>query len=234
MLHQGELALAITTECERYLGDRLLLLQQQLENVDRISQANELPDAIITASGLRITPLANAVPDEADILMQRAYALLPHVKITELPLEDQDLLQKRRSTRQAGYTEMRLPTAQQVRGREGPAQVSVPPTSHLRAEHYLIPLCNRHRAHPIVGQTVWNSVSSNALLILFGCGALVSTTATLRVPVPFPKSARMGVAFVHHPSPSVAASARVWRTIRITAEHAGTRVHPLISARPIL
>ena len=87
LLHQGELALAITTECERYLGDRLLLLQQQLENVDRIAQANELSDAIITASGLRITPLANAVPDEAHILVHRAYALLPHVKITELLLE---------------------------------------------------------------------------------------------------------------------------------------------------
>jgi hypothetical protein len=87
LLHQGELALAITTECERCLGDRLLLLQQQLENVDRIAQANQLPDAIITASGLRITPLANAVPDEADILMHRAYALLPHVKITEPLLE---------------------------------------------------------------------------------------------------------------------------------------------------
>jgi hypothetical protein len=87
LLHQGRLALAITTERERYLGERMLLLQQQLENVDRIAQANELPDAIITASGLRITPLANAVPDEAHILVHRAYALLPHVKITELLLE---------------------------------------------------------------------------------------------------------------------------------------------------
>jgi hypothetical protein len=65
----------------------MLLLQQQLENVDCIAQANKLPDAIITASGLRITPLANAVPDEAHILVHRAYALLPHVKITELLLE---------------------------------------------------------------------------------------------------------------------------------------------------
>jgi len=32
-------------------------------------------------------PLANAVPDEADVPMRRAYALLPHVKITELLLE---------------------------------------------------------------------------------------------------------------------------------------------------
>lgn len=87
LLHQGGLALAITTERERYLKERMLLLQQQFENVDRIAQANELPDAIITASGLRITPLANAVPDEAHILVHRAYALLPHVKITELLLE---------------------------------------------------------------------------------------------------------------------------------------------------
>jgi hypothetical protein len=90
LLQQGGLGLAITAECEQYLGERLLLLQQQLENVDRIAQADQLPDAIITASGLKITPLVNAVPDEADILMQRAYALLPHVKITELLLEVDD------------------------------------------------------------------------------------------------------------------------------------------------
>jgi TnpA family transposase len=90
LLQQTGLGLAITTECEQYLGERLLLLQQQLENVDRIAQADELPDAIITTSGLKITPLVNAVPDEADILTQRAYALLPHVKITELLLEVDD------------------------------------------------------------------------------------------------------------------------------------------------
>jgi TnpA family transposase len=44
-----------------------------------------LPDAIITSSGgLKITPLDNAVPDEAEAFMQQAYSLLPHLKITEL------------------------------------------------------------------------------------------------------------------------------------------------------
>jgi hypothetical protein len=40
-----------------------------------------LPDAIITDSGLKITPLTNSVPEAADALMQKAYALLPHLKI---------------------------------------------------------------------------------------------------------------------------------------------------------
>ncbi len=43
-----------------------------------------MPDATITESGLKVTPLANAVPEEADALMSQARGLLPHVKITEL------------------------------------------------------------------------------------------------------------------------------------------------------
>jgi hypothetical protein len=37
-----------------------------------------LPDAIITGSGLKIT-LTNSVPEAAEALMQKAYALLPHL-----------------------------------------------------------------------------------------------------------------------------------------------------------
>jgi TnpA family transposase len=49
--------------------------------------ANDLPDAIITESGLKITPLDAAVPDAAQTLIDQAAQLLPHVKITELLLE---------------------------------------------------------------------------------------------------------------------------------------------------
>jgi TnpA family transposase len=49
--------------------------------------ANELPDAIITKSGLKITPLDAAVPDVAQTLIEQTAMLLPHVKITELLLE---------------------------------------------------------------------------------------------------------------------------------------------------
>ena len=67
---------------------RLSLLEQELATVERLATANELPDAAVTGNGrLKITPLDNAVPDEAEALMQQACSLLPHLKITELLLE---------------------------------------------------------------------------------------------------------------------------------------------------
>ncbi len=83
----NRLSLAVATDCEAYLKDRLCRLEQQLETVGRIAQSGELPDVIITVSGSKITPLARAVPEEADQLIRQAYALLPRVKITELLLE---------------------------------------------------------------------------------------------------------------------------------------------------
>jgi TnpA family transposase len=83
----GALSLAVVTDCEPYLRDRLLLLEQQMETVNRLAKADALPDTIITESGLKITPLTNSVPEAADALMQRAYGLLPHLKITELLME---------------------------------------------------------------------------------------------------------------------------------------------------
>ncbi len=83
----SELPLAVATDCDQYLHDRLTLLETQLATVNRMAAANELPDAIITESGLKITPLDAAVPDAAQTLIDQAAALLPHVKITELLME---------------------------------------------------------------------------------------------------------------------------------------------------
>jgi TnpA family transposase len=83
----GELPLTVPTSSDEYLHDRLLLLEQQLKTVNRLAKADGLPDAVITKSGLKITPLASSVPKEADILIEQAYKLLPRVKITELLLE---------------------------------------------------------------------------------------------------------------------------------------------------
>ncbi len=52
-----------------------------------MASKDQLPDAVITEAGLKITPLVNAVPEEAETLMRQAYSLLPHVKITDLLLE---------------------------------------------------------------------------------------------------------------------------------------------------
>ena len=53
----SELPLAVTTDCDQYLHDRLTRLETQLATVNRMALTNELPDAIITESGLKITPL---------------------------------------------------------------------------------------------------------------------------------------------------------------------------------
>ncbi len=85
---QKALGLAVETDCGSFLQNRLSLLEQELATVERLAAANELPDAAVTSSGrLKITPLDNAVPDEAEVLIQQAYSLLPHLKITELLLE---------------------------------------------------------------------------------------------------------------------------------------------------
>jgi TnpA family transposase len=87
LIRASNVPLAVTTDCDQYLHDRLLLLEQQLETVARMAADNELPDAIITKSGLKITPLDAAVPDAAQALIEQTAMLLPHVKITELLLE---------------------------------------------------------------------------------------------------------------------------------------------------
>ncbi|MDX9718706.1 MAG: Tn3 family transposase [Thauera sp.] len=86
----NELSIAVSTDCDRYLHDRLTLLEQQLATVNRLALANELPDAIITESGLRITPLDSAVPAAAQALIDQAGMLLPRVKITELLMDVDD------------------------------------------------------------------------------------------------------------------------------------------------
>lgn len=84
MKESGKLALAIDCDCEHYLEERLQFLSQQLDTVDQLATHDELPEATIGSSGLRISPLSNAVPEEASSLMKQTYDLLPHVKITEL------------------------------------------------------------------------------------------------------------------------------------------------------
>ena len=83
------LPLAVEPDCERYLKQRTALLDEQVAAVSRLAAANGLPEAAISDSGLKLTPLETSVPSEADALIERAALLLPHVKITEL-LEEVD------------------------------------------------------------------------------------------------------------------------------------------------
>lgn len=83
----GKLPLYVTTDCETYLNERLLLLEAQLTIVNDLAAANGLPDAIINTDGLKITPLDAAVPESAQALIDKVTRLLPHVKITDILME---------------------------------------------------------------------------------------------------------------------------------------------------
>lgn len=83
----NKLPLGLVRDCEQYLQERLLLLEQQLQKVNQMAKADQLPDVIISESGLKITPLDKAVPEEASALIQQLSGLLPPIKITELLME---------------------------------------------------------------------------------------------------------------------------------------------------
>ncbi len=84
------LTVAVEPDCDQYLQDRLERLEQQLATVNRLALSNELPDAIITESGLRIMPLDAAVPASAQALIDLTGQLLPRAKITELLMDVDD------------------------------------------------------------------------------------------------------------------------------------------------
>jgi TnpA family transposase len=82
-----ELGLPVEIDCEQFLAKKLSLLERGLKAVERLAAQNELPDAMITQAGLKVTPLDKAVPEAAEALMRQVYLPLPHLKITELLLE---------------------------------------------------------------------------------------------------------------------------------------------------
>ena len=82
-----ELPLTTGGSFDRYWTERETLLRRELEKVDSLAARHQLPDAEIIDGILKVTPLTNAVPEAAEALMRQAYALLPHVKVTDLLLE---------------------------------------------------------------------------------------------------------------------------------------------------
>ena len=87
MKQVNKLPVTVAIDVDQYLQGRLLLLEQQLTLVNLMAATDELPDAVVTVSGLKITPLDAAVPDAAQALIDQTAALLARVKITELLME---------------------------------------------------------------------------------------------------------------------------------------------------
>ena len=83
----GTLPLDINIDCDQYLHDRLGFLEQQLTTVNSMAQANDLPDAVINESGLKITQQDTVVPIAAKLFIEQTAMCLPHIKITDLLME---------------------------------------------------------------------------------------------------------------------------------------------------
>ncbi len=81
------LPLAIDTGCRDYLDQRGTELHETLTAVNGLAERGELPDASLADGVLKITPLTNAVPLEADALARKVSAMLPRIKITDLLVE---------------------------------------------------------------------------------------------------------------------------------------------------
>ncbi len=84
---ENRLGLAVETSAAAYLDERLSRLRDALDETARLAAAGELPDVELNDKGLKISPLDDATPAEADALTQQAYDLLPRVTITDLLLE---------------------------------------------------------------------------------------------------------------------------------------------------
>ena len=83
------LPLAIELDGPKYLAKRTDPLHAELQRVDSLAMANQLPEASITDGVLKISPLDNQESDTAETLTRQASSLLPRVKITDL-LSDVD------------------------------------------------------------------------------------------------------------------------------------------------
>lgn len=87
----GSLPVAVETDAVAYLERRRREVHDELTAVGAALEADRLPDVRFRGDRLVITPLVTAVPPEAEVLVQRAAARLPLVKITELLVEVDEL-----------------------------------------------------------------------------------------------------------------------------------------------
>jgi hypothetical protein len=87
MREAGPLPIAAPATAKEYLTERRALLQRRLSEVASKAAADRLEDVRIKGDELKITPLKAATPDEAEILTDRLYAMMPNLRITSLLAE---------------------------------------------------------------------------------------------------------------------------------------------------
>ena len=84
---RGAVGVAVNTDCTTYLNERREVLDEQLRRVDSLAEKGALPEARLENDCLHFTSLVRSVPETAEEWTERAYDLLPRIKLTDLLTE---------------------------------------------------------------------------------------------------------------------------------------------------
>jgi hypothetical protein len=83
-MQKDPLPLEVDTNLPSYMAELRQRLEDNLTAVSSKARENTLPDVTLLNGDLRIAPLRKNTPESAEAFAEKVYALLPHVKITEL------------------------------------------------------------------------------------------------------------------------------------------------------
>jgi hypothetical protein len=84
---EGGLGLAVPDRFTEWRAERIATLEARLGDVRDLAAADKLPEAVITETGLSISPVRRADAGGAEEVARRLYAMLPRLRITELLAE---------------------------------------------------------------------------------------------------------------------------------------------------
>lgn len=87
MREAGPLPVAVPARAEEYLAERRTLLARRLSEVDTKAAADGLQDVRIARDALKVSPLKAATPEEAEVLADRLYGMVPNARITDVLAE---------------------------------------------------------------------------------------------------------------------------------------------------
>jgi len=86
-MQKEPLPLDVDTHLSSYMAECRQRLEDNLTTVAAKAREKTLPDVTLADGELRIAPLRKNAPESAEVFAEKAYALMPHVKITELLAE---------------------------------------------------------------------------------------------------------------------------------------------------
>ena len=86
-MQEEPLPLAIDTQFPSYVNERRERLKEKMTSVACKARDNALADVTLADGDLHIAPLRKNTPESAEAFAEESYALMPHVKITELLVE---------------------------------------------------------------------------------------------------------------------------------------------------